>query len=518
MMADQEQEGANLFEAIKNQAPLELLRDIVQKFDTKISNTRDSNGLDVMQTAIVENHCELVRYLFMRNYFKEFENTPKCNNYMHLAARLDRVVILQLLMEHRPGDVVMRGSVCYPDCCSCIGDADLEEEKDDRMEDRGGNQLGMTPLDFAIRHENIKSLKVLLQSELLKCDMSSDSILERACEINSPDALKILLTEKPDQRTLVKTFEQAVRKKLSSCINCLLENGFETETAFNGMNCFHVMYQYSSSYVYRPSNVLTTASKDVGLLKAMEVLIAHGCDVNASALAKTYPLYTLLHMMFSDFCNEPDAQHVEATELLLRAGADPNFDEYVNAGEGRFEAYGRNAYSSALHVVQFDVFFPGITLNNTKSVLKLLFKYGADPYKKCSSSGLVPLAQFLDRFCDVDYDDYLIIQEDSPMEKGDLAKALGDVLSLYYLNMNLPEFSKAVQESDIKAKLHVFDIIGDVTKDVLNLLCNQPKSLNDMAKLGVWEGIGRSALNLYNLRKDVPPALLKSVQRLFECQ
>jgi hypothetical protein len=515
-MADQE--TPMLFEAIKNQAPLEILQDIVQAFDTKIIKIKDSNGLDVLQTAIVENHSELVRYLLMRNYFSEFDKTPKCNSYMHLAARLDHVGILQVLIEHRPGDVEMRGSVCYPDSCGCLDNAKLEEDDDDdENEEFGDNPLGLKPLDFAIRNENIKSLKVLLQSNLVKC--SSDSVLERACEINSPDALKILLTEKPDDIVLVNTFEQAVRKKLSACIDCLLQYGIPTETAFHGLNCFHVMYQYSSSYVYSPNNALTTASKEFGLLKATEVLVAHGFDVKACVPRNTYPLYTLLYMMFSDFCNEPDPQHVETIELLLRARADPNFDEFQGSDQRHSHipvAFGRNSFSSALHAVQFDVFFPGVTLNNTKSVLRLLFKYGANPYKKCSSSGQVPFVQFLVRFCDVDYEDYLIIQDDSPMEKGDLAKALGEVLSIYYLNMNLPNFNKAVVQSDVKEQLQMFEIIGEITNDVLSLLCGQPKSLSDCAKLTIWEAIGRSALNLYILQKEAPPVLLKSVRRLFE--
>lgn len=307
----------------------------------------DSNGMDMLHHAICANNIEAASMLFARGFFKA-PHEPTGYPYMHLSSALGHKTILLMLFQERPHDnrpVTYRWNdpriIPMENICTRFTDGDLK-----------------SPLDIAADTNNLRCIHTILdhseevqQTTGKSSRANNSSYIYRACLCNSPRALRLLLAKDIgvdfDLRDIREAIGLALKRARPECLDCLLEQttGRSTSSLFAGsMNLFHVLYSYSLSF---------SKSWYESLLLVTTVLLKHGQDVMAAVPFRTYPLYSLLsHSSCHDFTNS-SSYILACVQLLLNAGADPNFDEMKFEREGEnadiATAYGRDSFSSALH-------------------------------------------------------------------------------------------------------------------------------------------------------------------------
>lgn len=176
---------------------------------------------------------------------------------------------------------------------------------------------------------------------------------------------------------------------------------------FQGMNLYHVLYSYSRCY-----DVIKNWYES--LLSVTTVLIKHEHNFNICIPFRTYPMYSLLAtQQWNDF-EKAAPYRIACLLLLLKSGADPNFDEVQF--EVKYEekccrtAFGRPAYSSALHCMFHAVNEYSERLKDMFYVKKyltkcteLLLKYNGNPNsfgrKREDSAETEELGNSLHCFC-----------------------------------------------------------------------------------------------------------------------
>ena len=179
------------------------------------------------------------------------------------------------------------------------------------------------------------------------------SFLETAVEKCSTKTVQLLLSSSAvRERDVNSAFKMALHRKLSDCMHVLLKDGnVQVSSILNDMNPFHVLYMYSSAYQ-------TYKERNYGLDRATSVLISHRFDVNDFSKCGSFPMYSLLNSLIEEkdfYPMETPKYHLKALELLLEAGADPNFDEVTNslniATNPYGQALGRPLHTSALNAL-----------------------------------------------------------------------------------------------------------------------------------------------------------------------
>ncbi len=192
--------------------------------------------------------------------------------------------------------------------------------------------------------------------------------LERAVEMGSASTVRSILDCKNfTTEELDKALISALIWKFPECLDALLKSGARRRKAFNSISPYHVLLTFCmhrfSQYTSPMSNILET----------LRVLTTYpDLDINCKEPKGCYPLYTLIHMMFEDedWC-APNRQstNMACLEMLLEAGANPNFDErrddhpyyvyrcaesfdyeYLVGGE-TYNVYRNDRYSSGLNGV-----------------------------------------------------------------------------------------------------------------------------------------------------------------------
>lgn len=78
--------------SISSETDFDQLDQLLQKPEVSGSN------LDLLQQAIITGNKPAVSYLLLKNY-KPVTYHPPCNEYLHLACKLDRDVMVKAIVE-----------------------------------------------------------------------------------------------------------------------------------------------------------------------------------------------------------------------------------------------------------------------------------------------------------------------------------------------------------------------------------------------------------------------------------
>ncbi len=173
---------------------------------------------------------------------------------------------------------------------------------------------------------NLKCLRTLLA-----CGRRS---LEMA-EMGSAASVRWLLDcENLSTEKLDKALISALVWKFPKSLDALLKNGARRIRAFNNINPCHVLLTFGSYYI---SDYTRPVSN---MLESLRVLTSNpDVDINSKEPEGSYPLYTLIYIIFACYFPHDHRTHsqksiyIECLEMLLQAGANPNFDEIKDASD-----------------------------------------------------------------------------------------------------------------------------------------------------------------------------------------
>ncbi|KAK3097290.1 hypothetical protein FSP39_008394 [Pinctada imbricata] len=226
---------------VQTYAETSVLKTNVEKVPKDvIENTYDDRGMDLLHYAIIANNTEAVSLLFHKGFFKpphEFHSFP----YVHLAARLGHKTILGLLLQERPNDN-------QPEAFSYKTKSDQARTNfDDHDREK------KTPLDLAGKHGHLKCVNTILdhyQSQSFRSGKfkGNEDYIEMTCKLDSPHALRLLLSQSPTEEEIKKAVGAALKNARPECLDVLLRLKTNLSSLFEGMNLYHVLYSYSLSF------------------------------------------------------------------------------------------------------------------------------------------------------------------------------------------------------------------------------------------------------------------------------
>ncbi|XP_060081118.1 uncharacterized protein LOC132560471 [Ylistrum balloti] len=291
---------------------------------------KDAKQMDVLHHSILNNNPEVVEYLLTNGYFvRPFE--PEVNPYLHLAAHLGFRTIINLLLTHRPGDNRPTKSLVFP-----------ESQNSSRPISE------VTPLDVAASAGHVQCIHLILNQCVIKehPEHAKSGYLSLATVSGSLKAVNFLLAQKYDKADILSAVELAIRFARAEILDSLLGTGVDTREVMKGVNLYHSLYTNSAVKGFGREGYRR-------LPDVTSVLIKYRHDVNSKSPCNTYPLYTLLRnsLCAHDYINTQ--YYLACLKLLLKANANPNFDEVrherVMQKKGSKSVVGRPAFSSALH-------------------------------------------------------------------------------------------------------------------------------------------------------------------------
>ncbi|XP_060080244.1 uncharacterized protein LOC132559629 [Ylistrum balloti] len=330
---------------IKSTNEASVLKDGIAKFSkAAIEWYVDSEDLDILHHAIICNNIEAVGLFFHQGYFKLPHESPSVP-YLHLSARLGHKTILAMLIQERGHDNVPMKFKYY-------GQTGLSEDSPKAMRIPivdGKDKL--SPLDIAGEYGHIGCVCTILDhfyggKVRHKSKSTKDAYVNLACELDSPPALRLLLSHNPTEEDIKNAVGVALKMARPECLDVLLGLKPDISSLFGGMNLYHVLFSYSLSF---------KKSWYESLLTVTTLLIKHSHDLSKCLPYRTYPLYSLLsHSSCHDLDNS-SPYLLACLLVMLNAGADPNFDELEFEKEltkrkfNSTAAFGRSAFSSAIH-------------------------------------------------------------------------------------------------------------------------------------------------------------------------
>ena len=540
----------------------------------------DKKHFDILHYAIEANYIEVVHLLFLKGYFFE-PYLPKFVPYLHLACKHGRTAILNILLKERPNDLgrsIQSNNFSHlPTSNSDLHRGDGESEssytRDDYIDCKSDLHLqNFSPLDIAAEGGHLKCVQTLLNSfdtravpnqsnhETQRNENQRMSFLETAVEKCSTKTVQLLLSSSEvQQRDVNSAFKMALHRKLSDCMHVLLSDGnVQVSSILNDMNPFHVLYMYSSAYQ-------TYKERNYCLDKATSVLISHGFDVNDFSKCGSFPMYSLLNSLIEEkdfYPMETPKYHLKALELLLEAGADPNFDEVTNSLNIATNPYGqtlgRPLHTSALNALfgslqtsdNWYAMFPefvthccGLLLRggcnpkrvdgrgrtvlhdvmkclamehtmgnmgiNVLPIIQILMRYGADP-NIYSASELYPVSSYFQTL-------FNLMDGRLAFDNWKASKCQAQVLHLlsYMTHANASEASQQIiqicQSAEEKSVAKV-SLVSFVTF-MLHQYSHKHLCLQDLCRLQIWESIDRQRDKLACL--PLPKSLQNSVLNHF---
>ncbi|KAK7107323.1 hypothetical protein V1264_015268 [Littorina saxatilis] len=348
-----------LLDDIKLNVDTEMFKRHLEKCSRrKLETWRDKDDLDLMHHAIMESNFVVVGNFFALGFFKPPHEVMTSWLYVHVAAVLGQRTIVSMLLQERPYDnrkVVLdwplfhRAIAPKLDVSKVTTSIVPTEEKE--------KTFAFLPLDLAARYGHVQSVKTILDFHIFRAHQSQGGVayirssvakttghMNMACLLDSPFALRLLLTDKPEAEDAKNALDISLKKAKPECVDALLRFGVDTKRLFGGMNLFHVLFAYSKSFEESWFESFVTVTS---------VLLRHHHDVNECRPSRTYPLYSLLRCTRIAKMKNSAPFVIAALLLLLQGGADPNFDErFVEEAVRDKEhntAFGRQPYPSALH-------------------------------------------------------------------------------------------------------------------------------------------------------------------------
>lgn len=243
----------------------------------------ENRKLDILQEAIISGNTDAVSYLLMKNC-PSLDYHPPCNEYLHLACKLRNPAMVQTILAARSGDFHIKGRVCYPNPCFHHDEIFQSNSKQTFL-------IGQTALDIVVAKEDLKCLLVMLNG---MPDLKKASPASVLCKINHPVALAMLVKAGLSADDFENAYHLCLQYRRHFCLNVLLsETNMSQQLYVRKMNPFHFMYMYSSGYNNH-------TNRHDGLLETTQILLKAGCKASSFLPICSYPLYSLLFLIFED--------------------------------------------------------------------------------------------------------------------------------------------------------------------------------------------------------------------------
>ena len=309
----------------------------LSKVDTE--SYHDYNGFDVLHHAIISNNIEAVMILFLKGYLLPPHEYPSLS-YVHLEAKRGHMSILGLLLQDRPHDNIT----------TMFKYQSASQKQYTKLNQADDEQAKVTPLNIAGRSGHIECVKLILDH----CEglyhgrgrfSGKDAHINMACQLDSPFALRFLLSQYATDDELKSAVGAALKLAKPECLDILLRLCPDLSSLFGGMNLCHVLYSYCLSFDTKWVEALPSVTA---------VLIRNEHSIMSYFPFITYPLYSLI-CLFVKCYDMPDKLPyiIACLVVLLNAGASPTFDEIefemVHEREDNQTAFGRVAYSTSSH-------------------------------------------------------------------------------------------------------------------------------------------------------------------------
>ncbi|ELU04072.1 hypothetical protein CAPTEDRAFT_206678 [Capitella teleta] len=353
---------------------MEALLEFVYQLDTDVSVVDEllsrlnralvedfyCEDFDVLHHCIIAGNLAVAQHLWGKGFFTQEHNASKVP-YVHLACLLGRTAFLNSIASHRPAAEMLTLSVQGKQWLNEKVLINRLQQVDVKLCDKLQNAFRkfsdveeelLSALDTAAIAENISCVETIM----VLCGNPKSHTLEQAVELESHYALHLLMeyNEFPKEH-IDLAFKSALRRKAPDCLSLLVKKGVRHQKVLNRLNPYHVLYLYCSGYQRKGAH-----ERNQGLDQCTAVLINSGFDVNVLEPVGSYPLYSIIHAIISEkdqFPNKIPKFHINALELLLNAGAKPNFDEnrYFKKRSSEDKSFsptlGRDLYSSGLNAL-----------------------------------------------------------------------------------------------------------------------------------------------------------------------
>ena len=588
-MAMDELEGA-----IYDFVQVNRLRDLIDKYSTKEELLQpDADGLDVLHHAILAGNPEAVLLLCESGLYLRMTAIRPAQDgsvgrvgpgYLHLACLLGNGLVVSVLCEktERPlsetctfnswPDVDIIQHYVRKGSGKSNVDSLLQTCSTVLTEMSGLPNDPLLAVDIAAMARNDGCLRLLLNLNVAVQPPTSKkpkpmTALERAIELNSIRAFKFLLSRAPEKAEVESAFKVALNRKMVEFMREALNHGVDVPKALNGMNPYHVAYLYSSAYQQlspRTRNPVELSRRNKVLDDTTTLLIERGFSVNQREPLGTYPLYSLLTSLVQEKDNNPSQvpiHHIRALDLVLRAGADCNFDEVRCLNEpGRgvqMPAVGRDLSTSALNAYfvclqASDTWRPHLMEHmdricltllehgadpdymyesgetplhdlmkamamqhamghmhaDLSSMCRMLMHFGANPNRR-SSQGLYPVEFYFTVLLS-------IMGGNFAFKRWKSSDNASQVLQLLY---SMDSGDARAARKNIVADLENAksdgmpdDVVAFVAKLMVEFSCSI-KSLQELSKIAVWKGIGRKLSNVKHL--TMPKSFMEDIMRMF---
>jgi len=369
------------------------LPDDIKELTTRISVAElwkpDENGVDIMHHAVLSGHDGAVSVLYELVTVSDREPSisAKPKGYLHLACLLGRESIARLMCSSpsncpNVGLMLDCESVLWPSLDvirKCVNNskrfpisAEQVESIEivyDKIQTHRVSDPPLQALDVAAIAGHIGCVNAVLKSPLVRNCAKQSSCLERALQLCSLHAFRLLLTQNPDSEAVNFALQIALARKLPEFVTALLDFGADFKQALDGINPFHFVYLCSP--LFYSHQVYAVIRRHVhGIDKLTALLIERGFDVNSADPPGTFPLYSLLASLIQEKDYNPSkvpTSRIKALEIMLRARAqtDKNELKFLNNVSSEHVSTlsadaGRELATSALNA-----FFVGLQTSDT---------------------------------------------------------------------------------------------------------------------------------------------------------
>lgn len=572
-----------LIAAIYDFEPVPSLRNLLQRHSLEFLFRPDTDGLDILHHAILANNPEILPLLQEKGFGlslpPENGSKPETVGYLHLASLVSNTIVLGALCD-LPNSCVSIGCSrkCWPDLeviKTCMQRGQNRVTSPEKLKtctavygsitDSGDEGL-VLPVDIAAMSQNLMGVQMLLAASNTNASSKKLSILQQAAEANSLIAFRFLLSQGPKQLELESALKYCLSRKLVGYLKELLDcGGVDVKRALNSVNPFHVVYLCSTSFrqpgIRNPDEL---SRRNRCLAEVTSCLIDRGFDVNARLPICTYPLYSLITALVHEKDNNPTrvpVYHIEALEVMLRAGADGNFDEARYLQETASEDIGlsgRDASTSVLNcyficLQSCDTWRPHIMehldrlclmlLENgadadyvdaygraplhdlmqamasqhatghmhadLSTMSRMLLYFGADPNRRSAEEGEYPVELYFTKIL-------AVMGGLFAFRRWKESNNIPQVLNLLYF-MNSDDANAAYRSilaSLVNAKTDGMpdEVLNEIS-ELMNDYIYRVKSLEELARLALWKAASRKIEKLRQLR--MPKAFLSSIKHLF---
>ena len=225
---------------------------------------------------------------------------------------------------------------------------------------------GRCPGQTLCRQYHEKMMKIEEPMELHGHQSIDCGRLEMEVEMGTAASVRrILESENFSTAELDKAFISALVWKFPESLDALLKNGARRRNAFNSINPCHVLLTFGSYYLFDYTRPMSN------MLETLHVLTSYpDVDINSKEPEGSYPLYTLIYIIFACYFPHDHDTHsqksiyIECLELLLQAGANPNFDEIKGASDALADRRFKLKYDSdVFRTYQFSSALNGVFLS-----------------------------------------------------------------------------------------------------------------------------------------------------------